>query len=395
MPKVRTDDHGRLVLPEEFLKRRHISPSTEFWLNGREGDLILHPCLPDARKLYIEPTTHCNLHCRTCIRNVWGDPEERISTSTFQRVVERLDELPDLARVVFTGFGEPLAHPDILPMIQTVRDRDLAVTVGTNGLLMDAPTARELVRLGVDRMVVSVDGVTPETYENVRGAVLSQVLENIRALNEAKRQLGSLTPALGIEFVILQRNVAELADLTKLASRLNAARVLVSNVLPYTEEMRGEVLYGYEPRRPLSAGGWPVKADAWVTWGTLELPRMHWGAERRCRFVQDRALVVGWDGGVSPCYALSHNYSYCTVDGRRKLVSRYLFGNVNEQPLADIWKSEEYVRFRSEVRGFHFPSCPDCDLRESCDLRERNEGCWGANPSCADCLWAQDIIRCP
>jgi len=280
-------------------------------------------------------------------------------------------------------------------MIQTVRDLDLAVTVGTNGLLMDAPTARELVRLGVDRMVVSVDGVTPETYENVRGAVLSQVLENIRALNEAKRQLGSLTPALGIEFVILQRNVGELADLTKLASRLNAARVLVSNVLPYTEEMRGEVLYGYEPRRPFSAGGWPVKADAWVTWGTLELPRMHWGAERRCRFVQDRALVVGWDGGVSPCYALSHNYTYFTVDGRRKLVSRYLLGNVNEQPLAEIWKSEEYVRFRSEVRGFHFPSCPDCDLRESCDLRERNEGCWGWNPSCADCLWAQDIIRCP
>jgi len=49
----------------------------------------------------------------------------------------------------------------------------------------------------------------------------------------------------------------------------------------------------------------------------------------------------------------------------------------------------------SDVRKFHFPSSPDCDLRESCDFRERNEGCWGWNPSCADCLWAQDIIRCP
>jgi tungsten cofactor oxidoreducase radical SAM maturase len=288
-----------------------------------------------------------------------------------------------------------LTHPNILEMIQRVRERNLAVTLGSNGLLLDVEMAREIVRLGVDRLVISVDGAKSETYAAIRGAMLSQVLSNIRALNEAKSQLGSLTPALGIEFVVLRSNVAELAEITGLASRLNAARVLVSNVLPYTEEMRSEILYGYEPRTPLSVSGWPVKADAWVMWGTLDLPRMHWGAERRCRFVQDRAMIVGWDGNVSPCYALSHNYSYFAVDGRKKLVNRYVLGNVNDQPLTEIWMSEEYVRFRSEVRGFHFPSCPDCDLRAGCDLREHNEGCWGWNPSCADCLWSQDIIRCP
>lgn len=395
MPKVKSDDQGRLVLPEEFLKRRHISPHTEYWLNGREGDLILHPRVPDVRKLYIEPTSRCNLHCRTCIRNSWEDPEEEISLSTFKRLAESLDKLPDLNRVVFTGFGEPLTHPNILEMIRVVREQDLGVTVGSNGLLLTDEIARELVRLGVDRLVVSVDGVRPETYASVRGAMLSQVLHNIRVFNEVKEQLGSLTPALGIEFVVLQSNYAELADLTRLASRLNANRVLVSNVLPYTEEMYREILYGYEPRQPFKAGGWPVKADAWVTWGTLEFPHMHWGAERRCRFVEDRALVVGWDGGVSPCYALSHHYDYLAVDGMKKTVNRYVLGNVNTESLPDIWMSEDYVRFRSEVRGFHFPSCPDCDLRQSCDLRERNEGCWGWNPSCADCLWAQSIIRCP
>jgi tungsten cofactor oxidoreducase radical SAM maturase len=395
MSKVKTDEQGRLILPGSFLQRRHISPDTEYWLDEREGDLILHPRLPDVRKLYIQPTTGCNLHCRTCIRNVWDEHEAQMPMSTFHRLMESLDQLPRLTRVVFSGFGEPLTHPNILEMIETVRKRNTPVTLGSNGLLLGAEMARELVRLGVDRLVVSVDGVKPETYASVRGAMLSQVLSNIRGLNEVKRQLGSLTPALGIEFVVLKTNVTELAELTRFASQLNAARVLVSNVLSYSEEMRTEILYGYEPRAPFSAGGWPVMADAWVTWGTLELPRMHWGAERRCRFVQDRAVVIGCDGGVSPCYALSHNYSYFTVDGRKKQVSRYLLANVNEQPLAEIWMSEEYVRFRSEVRGFHFPSCPDCDLRESCDLRENNEGCWGWNPSCADCLWAQDIVRCP
>lgn len=395
MPKAVMGEDGSIRLPEEVLRRRGPSESMEWWLDQRDTALILLPRLPDLRKLYVEPTTVCNLNCRTCIRNVWEDPKVHMEVEIFYQFVEQLKEFPGLQRVVFSGLGEPLTHPHILEMVRVIRELRLAVTIGSNGLLLDRDISRELIKLGVDRLVVSLDGVTSETYAGVRGAMISKVLDNIRGLNEAKRELGALTPALGIEFVALRSNIAELADLTALASRLGAARVLVSNVLAYTDEMRDEILYGYEPRPPFSAGSWPVKADAWVMWGSLELPRMHWGAEQRCRFVQDRATVVGWDGHVTPCYALSHHYSYLTIDGRRKQVTRYDLGDITQQSLLEIWTCEEYCRFRSEVRDFHFPSCPDCDLRESCDLREQNEGCWGWNPSCADCLWAQDIIRCP
>lgn len=395
MPKIVTDDQGRLSLPDDFLRRRHAPTRAEYWLNEREGDLILHPRLPNTHKLYIEATTGCNLQCVTCIRNVWSDPIAAMKRDTFQKILDSLPGLPELNRVVFTSFGEPLSHPRILDMIEAVRARGLNVTLGSNGLLLTPKVSAELVRLGVDRVVVSVDGVTSNVYEHVRHAELGEVMRNLHALNEAKKQLHSLVPALGIEFVALKSNVHELPHLGKMASGLNASRVLVSNVLPYTEDMRSEVLYGHEPQDSHRSGGFPVRADAWVTWGTMELPHMHWGAERRCRFVNDRSMVVGWDGGVTPCYALSHNYSYYAIDGRKKNVSRYLLGNVRETPLDEIWMSEDYTLFRSEVRVFHFPSCPDCDLRDTCDQRGINEGCWGWNPSCADCLWAQDIIRCP
>ncbi len=395
MPKAVMGEDGSIRLPEEFLHRHRASQDMEWWLNQRDSALILLPRLPDLRKLYLEPSTVCNLNCRTCIRNVWEDPKTHMEVEIFHQLMEQTKAFPELRRVVFSGLGEPLTHPHILEMVRPVRERGLAVTVGSNGLLLDRAMSRELVTLGVDRLVISLDGVTPETYADVRGAMMSQVLDNLRGLNEVKSELGSLTPALGIEFVALKSNIAELANLTGLASRLGAARVLVSNVLAYTDEMRDEILYGYEPRPPFNAGNWPVRADAWVMWGTLDLPRMHWGAEQRCRFVGDRAAVVGWDGHVAPCYALSHNYSYFTIDGQRKQVTRYDLGDISRGSLLEIWTSEDYCRFRSEVRDFHFPSCPDCDLRESCDLREGNEGCWGWNPSCADCLWAQDIVRCP
>jgi tungsten cofactor oxidoreducase radical SAM maturase len=395
MSRAILEEDNSIKLPGEFLGRRDFRAGTEWWIDQRDSTLLLLPRLPDLRKLYIEPTTVCNLNCRTCIRNVWEDPKAHMEMETFQHLVKHTQAFPRLQRVVFSGLGEPLTHPHFLEMVSAIRERGIAVTVGSNGLLLDRALSRELIKLGVDRLVVSLDGVTPETYAGVRGAMISRVLDNLRGLNEAKRELGSLLPALGIEFVALKSNISELPDLTRLASRLGAARVLVSNVLAYTDDMRDEVLYGYEPRPPFSAGGWPVHAGAWVMWGTLELPRMHWGAEQRCRFVQDRAAVVGWDGCVAPCYPLSHNYSYVTVDGRRKQVARYELGDVTRQSLLETWTSEEYCRFRNEVRDFHFPSCPDCDLRATCDLRERNEGCWGWNPSCADCLWAQDIIRCP
>ena len=395
MPRVVVQSDGSCKLPEKSLRWRRSPQGAECWLDQRDGALILLPRQPDLRKLYVEPTTACNLNCRTCIRNVWEDPVVYMDVEIFRQLVEQTAALPELQRVVFSGLGEPLLHPHLLEMVSLARERGLAVTVGTNGLLLDKAVSRELVELGVDRLVVSLDGVKPETYAGVRGVALAQVLESIRGLNDVKKELGSLLPALGIEFVALRSNVAELAHLTGLASRLGAARVLVSNVLAYADEMRAEILYGYEPRPPFSAGGWPVKADAWVMWGTLDLPRMHWGAEQRCRFVQDRSAVIGCDGSVTPCYALSHTYSYLTIDGRRKRVARYVLGNVTQQSLLDIWTAEDYCRFRNEVRDFRFPSCPDCDLRETCDLREQNEGCWGWSPSCADCLWAQDIIRCP
>jgi molybdenum cofactor biosynthesis enzyme MoaA len=152
MPQVTLDAQGKLALPADFLERRQMLAPTSYWLDEREGELILHPRVVDVRKLYVEATTNCNLSCRTCIRNVWEDPTEAMTAATFQELLRSLDGLPHLERVVFTGFGEPLSHPDILGMIQAVRERGLSVSVGSNGLLMTTAVAKELVRLGVDRI---------------------------------------------------------------------------------------------------------------------------------------------------------------------------------------------------------------------------------------------------
>ncbi|MBC7238013.1 MAG: radical SAM protein [Chloroflexi bacterium] len=319
-----------------------------------------------------------------------------MTADTFECVIQSLGALSELREVVLGGYGEPLLWPPFLDGVERLKGLGVKLSISTNGTLLDAERAEALVRLGVDTITVSLDGVAPDIFAEIReGAELQTVLSNLEGLNRAKKTHRSPLPRLDIEFVAMKSNLAELAALPTLARRLTANRVLISHLLPHTPEMVTETLYRRDETPPLSSPvAWPVPSGDWLLWGTMELPRMNWGASRRCRFIANNALVIGWDGAVSPCYALLHSYP-CYIFGRRKQVSRYTLGNVNKATLAAIWAMDEYVRFRAEVRRFNFPSCIDCNLRESCDLNEANESCWGLNPSCADCLWAQDIVRCP
>ena len=123
MPKAVMGEGGSIRLPEEILRRNHSTPGTEWWLSQRDSALILLPRLPDLRKIYVEPTTVCNLKCRTCIRNVWEDPKTHMEMETFRLLMEQVKSLPELRRVVFSGLGEPLTHPHFLDMIHLRKRR--------------------------------------------------------------------------------------------------------------------------------------------------------------------------------------------------------------------------------------------------------------------------------
>lgn len=392
MTKLTLDVGGQLRLPVEHLAHLGLNPGLQFVLESSTDVLRLYAARRDVQKAYIEVTTRCNLNCAVCVRQVWSDPLHDMAWETFEKTIEDLRAFPDLQRLVFGGYGEPLVHPRLPEMLALASTLRVPLTVTTNGLLLDEAMARCLLTSQVDWVVISLDTVHTQAYDGVRIAGgLDRVLDNARRLMELAEQRSEFPLNLGLEFVATRSNRDHLLRLREIAADLGATKALVSNLLPHTEAMGDEILYDSD--RPLSLPlSWPVKTTRGIVWGRMDLPRMKWGAWRQCRFVLDRAVVVGWDGGVSPCYPLMHSYPYY-IYGRRKNVSRYVLGNVNDQSLVDIWQSEEYVRFRAKVRDFRFMYCVDCGL--ACDYAENNEDCLGNVPSCADCLWAQGIIRCP
>lgn len=389
MAKITLKNPGQIILPQQP-QHLPLKAGSGLVFETHEHGLMVHYVRLDARRAYLEVNSRCNLDCAMCVRQSWRDPQGMMSWDTFQSVVDGLRAFPDLKRVYLGGFGEPLMHPRIVDMVAQLNALGVGVTLSTNGLLLKPDLAEALFLAGVDTVVVSLDSMHVQAYEKGHHAV-DTVLKNIHNVDKLIHDTGYHLPVLGLEYVATQSNLDDLYKLPNIAKQAGASFVIVTNLLPHTPEMVKETLYDRdEPLR--MGGGWGIQRAGWIAWGTPRLARMKWGGWQRCRFVKDPSVVIGWDGGVSPCYALMHSYTYY-IYGRRKEVTRYVLGSVRERSLADIWTSEEYVLFRAKVRDFRFPSCVDCGM--DCSFAQENTDCYGNDPSCADCLWAQDIIQCP
>jgi MoaA/NifB/PqqE/SkfB family radical SAM enzyme len=365
----------------------------------------------DLRKVYVEPTNACNLKCRTCVRHSWDEPEGFMEWGTYEAALDGFSAAAG-STVAFMGLGEPLLHPRFLDMVRRAKERGLRAEVTTNALLLTPELAEALLAAGLDQLVVSIDGASAESFSRARsGASLEKVIANVRGLHDRHGPNYGPGLRLGIEFVAMRSNIAELAGLNRLAAQLGASFIIVSNVLAYTRELISETLY--DAGVTAMGGAETTAAPAW------QLPKFDWDedvgaslgralhgagaicfvdgtneeANNRCPFVSADASAVAWHGGVSPCPPLLHTYS-CYIRGREKRMIRSEVGRLPEETMATVWAKPTYAAFRDRVRRFDFSPCTDCG---GCDLAETNdEDCFGnAHPVCGDCLWARGVIRCP
>lgn len=350
----------------------------------------LIPLVPDVKRIYIEATTKCNFSCITCIRSSWQDELTHMEWGTFVNILDSFRELPALESVHFGGFGEPMMNPRIFAMLKAVKERGLKAEMITNGSFLRDEVIQKLIDLQVDVLFTSLDSPDEEQYNEIRpGASFRSVLQNVINLQARKQKCKSVKPELGIEFVAMKKNFAQLPKLIRKAWELNAKQVIVTNLLPYHESMKDEVVYDIDDTGCLFGN------ESLLTSVRAYMSNMKLRTERYCKFVQDKAMCINHQGNVSPCYALMHTYK-CYIYGREKQMYPFYLGNVNEQNLRDIWLSPDYINFRRTVDEYRFPSCIDCKHLEGCTYPESNEtDCWANTPSCSECLWSRRIIACP
>jgi len=407
---AQVDSDGRLILPQEVAYRYGLAPGAKVPINQGVNGMLLWQPVTHLTKVYVEPTNKCNLTFRMCIRNAWDEPLGQMADTTFERVIDGLRSFSPPPTILFGGFGEPLFHPNIVEMVVKAKALGSKVELITNGTFFSETFPSQLVKAGLDVLWVSLDGATPESYADVRlGAEFSKVLVNVARFQDMNLIYQNRFPHIGIIFVAMKRNIADLPAVMRLGLQLLADRFLVTNVLPYTAEMCAEVLYNlvlgnvaclpspWLPHLNLS------KMDASeITREPLYRVTRSWRIENftkdnvvssnnYCPFIESGFTTICWDGSLSSCPQLIYNHT-SFLHERKRFSRCYVVGSVNEHNLRDLWYAPDCISLRERVQAFEFPPCTSCG---SCDLSEANEeDCFGNTfPTCGGCLWAQGVIQ--
>jgi MoaA/NifB/PqqE/SkfB family radical SAM enzyme len=407
------DGEGRLVVPPEIATDFGLKPGARVRLDRGENHFRVHRPVTQLNKVYVEPTVACNLDCITCFRNEWENPMGQMSDATFGSILDGLKALDPVPDVYFGGIGEPLHHPMTPAWVGQAKALGASVELITNGTTLTEEVSRQLIEAGLDLLWVSIDGASPETFADVRvGANLPQVIENLKRFSRARPAAHHPKPEIGIAFLAMKRNIADLPEIIRLGKSLKATRFSVSNIQPATADMQAEALYTQVihniayleaphlprlkvPRMDFDPSTRDALFEAFNSQLNIEFAGNNWsGASDTCNFVESGTMSIAWNGDVSPCWPLMHTHtSY--LHGKPRLSTKHVIGNVAVRSLEDLWLEPEYVAYRDRLHNFVFAPCSFCG---GCDLSEANEeDCLGNTtfPVCGGCLWAQGIIQCP
>ncbi len=319
------------------------------------------------KKLYIEPTSICNLNCKICFRNSWINEEYGVmSDEILCGIYKSIQKLSGI-KIVFAGMGEPLLHNRITEMVSKASQKNNKAEIITNATLLNEKMCRDLIDAGLSCLWVSLDTSHMESFKGL------QVIENIKLFNTIRKGKCDI----GLTYVITDCNFENIKNIETVSRYLEADKINISQVIPC--ERIDDLIYNTDI--PIGERGIDNIYDV----QDLKL--------NYCPFIGEGCTFVKWNGEVVPCMQLLHS-SYTYLFEEKRTVHSYNFGNIKTKSLLDIWNCDAYRKFREKVKNFDFPDCTICD---GCDDRKENKtDCmYNQMPTCGACLWAQNIARCP
>jgi len=283
----------------------------------------------------IEPTTACNLRCPECPSGLraFSRPTGNLKQDFFRKTIDELHK--QLIYLIFYFQGEPYINPVFLDMVKYAKDKGIYTITSTNGHFLNDANAKKTIESGLDRMIISVDGTTQETYENYRKeGNLESVLQGARNIVKWKKEMNSATPHTIFQFLVVKPNEHQIDEIYKIAEEIGIDEVKLKTAQVYEYEQGNDLLptiEKYSRYKKNTDGTYSVKNKllnhCWKLW---------------------HACVITWDGLVVPCCF--------DKDAQHRL------GDMKDKPFQEIWQGEDYDKFRKQLlkgRG-QIDICKNC-----------------------------------
>ncbi len=269
-------------------------------------------------------------------------------------VTTLLASLSAVNEIRFHGWGDPLANPDILPMLAAAKRTGATVVLVTDAGRFTDLTANALVRDAIDIVLFPIAGLTEETNFRRRGTSLFAALAAIERLRTVRAVHQSALPQIAIRYTLTRSGLA--AELDRLPEFLTRSGIESALVRPLSYATRPEtecdtLVPATQEEYDRLAARLQALAHACAARGIHLGSRLVHGGQTRfhCPDAPGGSLFVAADGSVSPCplrgvpAASPAAYRF---HGRDLPFVRDIRGNLHNQSLAAIWNDPDYREFR-------------------------------------------------
>ncbi len=321
--------------------------------------------------LYLETTNRCNLLCTTCPRTYEElEPPADMSWELFTSIV---DQIPNLARAVLHGVGEPMLVKELPRMVHYLKDRGTYVLFNTNGSVLNERNGRALIQAGLDELRVSFDASNPKSYLAVRGKnYFNRILKNVRAFRELQEREGHTKPRVSAWLTGLRETIAELPDFVRVAAETGVKEVYLQRLVFFEKDSIGKARPDQALYEQLSSEeavhidratalakslGVTFSASGAASEPGMSLKRHDnkspWSMCRRPWAV----MYFTANGRALPC---------CIAPFSQRGYENYTLGDATQQTLREIWNGAAYSDFRQALLSVKPPAaCASCGLRWS------------------------------
>lgn len=351
----------------DTVDRRRIDPRRYHESVGEDRGSV---AVRDPVCLYLETTNRCNLLCTTCPRTYETlEPPADMSWELFTRIV---DQVPDIARVVLHGVGEPMLVKELPRMIRYLKERDAYVLFNTNGTLLNARKGRELVETGLDELRVSLDAADARTFVEVRGKdYFNRIVRNVRAFTDMQRREGFDRPRVSLWLTGLKETITQLPAFIRVASDIGVREVYLQRLVFFEDDAIGmarpdqalferltaeEAHYLDEAERLARSLGITFEASGATEPGT-SLKRTSADSPWSLCSRPWTVMYFTANGRALPC---------CIAPFAQRGYENYTLGDATQETLREIWNGPAYRQFREALRSeTPFKTCANCGLRWS------------------------------
>ncbi len=319
--------------------------------------------------LYLEVTNRCNLLCETCPRTFEAlEPPMDLSWDLFTKIV---DQVPNIARVVLHGVGEPMLVRDLPRMIRYLKARGTHVLFNTNGTLLAPRKQQEIIETGLDELRVSLDAAEAVTFLKVRGKdMFDRIVRNVGSFTNLQRSIGAEKPKVSLWLTGLKETVDQLPDFVRLAARIGVREVHLQRLV-FDDA-------GFGMARPDSSLFEQTRANEEAIIAEAIAIGRDLGVTLDASGATEPGLSLKKAAGDKPWATCRRPWSlmYFTAHGRAlpcciapfsaRGYENYTLGDATQQTLRDIWNSPAYRDFRTGLVGDTPPKpCQGCGLRWS------------------------------